>query len=170
MKVTKTCTQSCNDRPQANYRTHLSQYTYIYSIPLLKSPTLHRAHASCRTMHQFLQLRVSYMLIITIPFCSPLHPHLLEVLDNHHVGIHVAVDTVLHASVFASGKSALRHAAGDALLEADGVEFVDGCGAALVCGNALKYRYAQILLRRIYANMEIWTYWTEPGPSGSRRQ
>jgi hypothetical protein len=122
-----------------------------------------------KTMHQSLHLLVSYMLIITF-LHHPLHPHFLKVLDNHHVRIHVAVDTVLHASVFASGKSALRHAAGDALLEADGVEFVDGCGAALVCGNALKYRYAQILLRRIYANMEIWTYWTEPGPSGSRRQ
>jgi hypothetical protein len=51
----------------------------------------------------------------------PLHPHLLEVLDNHHVGIHVAVDAVLHASVLASCESALRHAASDALLEADGV-------------------------------------------------
>lgn len=49
-------------------------------------------------------------------------------LDDHHVGIHVAVDTVLHASVLAALERALRHAAGDALLEADGVEFVDGCG------------------------------------------
>jgi hypothetical protein len=59
-------------------------------------------------------------------FHPPLHPHLLKVLDNHHVGIHVAVDAVLHASVLASCEGALRHAASDALLEADGVEFVDG--------------------------------------------
>ena len=36
-----------------------------------------------------------------------LHPHLLEVLDDHHVGIHVAVNAVLHASILASGESAL---------------------------------------------------------------
>jgi hypothetical protein len=60
-----------------------------------------------------------------------LRPHLLEVLDDHHVGVHVAVDTVLHASILASGKGALRQAAGDALLEADGVEFVNGCRPGL---------------------------------------
>lgn len=46
--------------------------------------------------------------------------------DDGHVGIHVAVDAVLHASVLVARKGALRHAAGDALLKADGVEFVDG--------------------------------------------
>ena len=63
----------------------------------------------------------------------PLHPHLLKVLDDHHVGVHVAVNAVLHASILASGKSALRHATSDALLEADGVELVDGCRVALAC-------------------------------------
>ena len=64
---------------------------------------------------------------------ASLSPHLLEVLDDHHVGIHVAVDTVLHASILASGESALRQAAGDALLEADGVELVNGCRRMLAC-------------------------------------
>jgi len=78
---------------------------------------------------------------------TPLHPHLLKVLDDHHVGVHVAVDAVLHASILASSKSALRHAASDALLEADGVELVDGCRIALAreyvrdihaCANLVK--------------------------------
>ena len=64
---------------------------------------------------------------------AALSPHLLKVLDDHHVGIHVAVDTVLHASILASGKGALRHAASDALLEADGVELVDGYWEGLAC-------------------------------------
>lgn len=64
---------------------------------------------------------------------ASLSPHLLEVLDDHHVGVHVAIDTVLHAGILASGKSALRQAASDALLEADGVELVDGCRGVLAC-------------------------------------
>lgn len=54
-------------------------------------------------------------------------------LDDHHVGIHVTVDTVLHASVLVALKGALCHAASDALLEADGVEFVDGYDIVLAC-------------------------------------
>lgn len=83
-------------------------------------------------MHRLARLLQSLTLRLHFPDIS-LHPHLLEVLDDHHVGVHVAVDTVLHASILASGKSALRHAASDALLEADGVELVDGCRCALAC-------------------------------------
>ena len=60
-----------------------------------------------------------------------LHPHLLEVLDDSHVGVHVAVDAVLHAGVLVAGERAGGHAAGDALFEADGVELVDGCNACV---------------------------------------
>jgi len=108
--------------------------------------------------------------------CAPLlfapallSPHLLEILDYHHVGIHVAIDTILHASILASGKSALRHAASNALFEADGVEFVDGCRCALAC-ESIGDMHAPALKRRIRAVMEVWTYWTEPVPSGSRRR
>ena len=74
----------------------------------------------------------------------PLHPHLLQVLDDHHVGIHVAVDTVLHAAVLAAIERALRHAAGDALLEADGVELVDGC-RRLLASEGITNMHAPIL-------------------------
>ena len=58
---------------------------------------------------------------------SPLHPHLLQMPDDSHVGVHVAVDAVLHACVFITLERAGGHATSDALLEADGVELVDGC-------------------------------------------
>jgi hypothetical protein len=47
--------------------------------------------------------------------------------DDSHVGVHVAVDAVLHAGVLVALQRAGSHAAGNALLEADGVELVDGC-------------------------------------------
>lgn len=47
--------------------------------------------------------------------------------DDGHVGVHVAVDAVLHAGVLVALERAGSHAASDALLEADGVELVDGC-------------------------------------------
>src|SRR4051794_28798687 len=100
---------------------------------------------------------------------APLCPHLLEVLDDHHVGIHIAIDAVLHASILASGESALRHAASDALFEADGVEFVDGCRGALAC-ESIKDMHTPVSTRRMRAVMEVWTYWTEPVPSGSRQR
>jgi hypothetical protein len=71
---------------------------------------------------------------------TPLHPHLFKALDNQHVGIHVSVDAVLHASILASCESALRQAAGDALLEADGVEFVDGCRRVRLACESLKVK------------------------------
>jgi hypothetical protein len=58
---------------------------------------------------------------------SPLHPHLLQVPDDSHVGIHVAVDAVLHAGVLVALERTGGHATSNALLEADGVELVDGC-------------------------------------------
>lgn len=64
---------------------------------------------------------------------AALGPHLLKVLDDHHVGVHVAIDTVLHASILTASESALRQAASDALLEADGVKLVDGCRRMLAC-------------------------------------
>ena len=45
-------------------------------------------------------------------------PHLLQVLDDGHVGIHITVDAVLHAGFLAAVKLALRDPAGDALAEA----------------------------------------------------
>lgn len=51
-------------------------------------------------------------------------------LDDGHVGVHVAVDAVLHARLLAAREGVGRHAAGDALFEADAVELVDGCGDA----------------------------------------
>lgn len=73
--------------------------------------------------HAFLS--ISYIVMINNP-PFPLHAHLLKMPDDSHVGIHVAVDAVLHASVLVAREGALGHAAGDALLEADGVELVDG--------------------------------------------
>jgi hypothetical protein len=58
---------------------------------------------------------------------SPLHPHLLQMSDDSHVGVHVTVDAVLHAGVLVTLERAGGHATSDALLEADGVELVDGC-------------------------------------------
>lgn len=72
-------------------------------------------------------------MVMTSSILPSLHPHLLQVLDDSHVGIHVAVDAVLHAGVLVALERAGGHAAGDALLEADGVEFVDGWEGMLVC-------------------------------------
>jgi hypothetical protein len=47
--------------------------------------------------------------------------------DDSHVGVHVTVDAVLHAGVLVTLERAGGHATSDALLEADGVELVDGC-------------------------------------------
>ena len=96
-------------------------------------------------------------------------PHLFEVLDDDHIGVHVAVDAVLHAGILASSESALRQAAGDALLEADGVELVDGCKRTLAC-EGTKDMHAPSQGWRTHAAMETWTYWTEPVPSGSRQR
>ena len=75
---------------------------------------------------------------------SPLHPHLLQMPDDSHVGVHVAVDAVLHAGVLVALQRAGGHAAGDALLEADGVELVDGCRVVLAC-EGTKDMHAPIL-------------------------
>ena len=64
--------------------------------------------------------------------------------DDSHVGIHVAVDAVLHAGVLVALQRAGGHAAGDALLEADGVELVDGCRIALA-RERIKDMHAPIL-------------------------
>lgn len=69
--------------------------------------------------------------IVHHPLSSSLLPHLLKVLDDEHAGVHVAVDAVLHARVLVALERARRHAAGDALLEADGVELVNSCGDVL---------------------------------------
>jgi hypothetical protein len=53
--------------------------------------------------------------------------------DDSHVGVHVAVDAVLHAGVLVALERASGHATSDALLKADGVELVDGCDDILAC-------------------------------------
>ena len=101
----------------------------ISYIVVMTSPSSHILNSACVNRQGSFQ---SYCAHSLLP-AAALSPHLLKVLDDHHVGIHVAVDTVLHAGILASGKSALRQAAGDALLEADGVELVDGCRWILAC-------------------------------------
>lgn len=53
-------------------------------------------------------------------------PHPLQVLDDQHVGVHVPVHAVLHAGFLIAVQGSLRDAASDALIEACGVERMDG--------------------------------------------
>jgi len=54
----------------------------------------------------------------SFPFNCLHRSHLLQVLDDGHVGIHVAVDAVLHAGLLRSVESSGGDLAGDALAEA----------------------------------------------------
>jgi hypothetical protein len=107
---------------------------------------------------------------------SPLHPHLLQMPDDGHVGIHVAVDAVLHTGVLVALQRAGSHAAGDALLEADGVELVDGCDGAVsmdACRRKppmrrgeerLPRRNELVFVCKIGAHVLdwIWAFWVSP--------
>ena len=63
-------------------------------------------------------------------------PHLLQVLDDGHVGVHVSIDAVLHARLLVAIQSTLGETAGDTLLEAHRVELVDcWCGCQYVICN-----------------------------------
>ena len=53
-------------------------------------------------------------------------PHLLQMLDDQHVGIHVSIHAVLHARLLVAVQGALGDLAGDAFVEAGRVERVDG--------------------------------------------
>lgn len=105
-------------------------YKILYSVSSLRFPFWGRRDVSSSSVQCSL---ISYMLIVTSSILPRLHPHLLQVLDDSHIGIHVAVDAVLHAGVFVALEGTGGHAAGDALLEADGVEFVDGWDGVLEC-------------------------------------
>ena len=171
---------------------YMHKYTVSVGVPMLNE---HMQAANSHSVHRFSSPKlISYIVVMTSPSSrflksacvnwrgtfksysshplfrtAALGPHLLKVLDDHHIGVHVAIDTVLHASILTSSEGALRQAASDALLEADGVELVDGCRRMSAC-EGIEDMHAPVLLRRIHAVMEAWTYWTEPVPSGSRRR
>lgn len=148
--------QTCSNLRYPTRSSLMHICTVSVGVPILNE---HMQAANGHSVHRFSSpLLISYIVVMTSPSsrilksacviwqgtikssCShsllptaALSPHLLKVLDDHHVGVHVAVDAVLHASILASSEGALRQAASDALLEADGVELVDGCRRMSVC-------------------------------------
>lgn len=70
---------------------------------------------------------ISFIILERVLFPLDSRPHLLEMSEHSHVGIHEAVHAVLHAGLFVSVELSGADLAGDALSEARVGQGVNCC-------------------------------------------